>query len=320
MIAALAPLCASTLVGCGGERAAVDPLTPALEAPTAGLDVYHLGHSLVGRDMPAMVEQLAGAAGFAEHGHASQLGWGTSLRSHLGPNAEIAGFAEENAHPRHRPAREALTSGAYDALVLTEMVELRDALRYHDGAESFRTWTELARDARPGLRVYLYETWHELDDLAAWLERLDRDPSELWEGELLAPTWSAGHPVHVIPAGRVLARLARELDARGGVDGLPDVQALFQRDEAGELDRIHLNDLGHQLVALVHVAVLYQVSVRDLPHDLLRADGSAATAPSEAAARLMREVVDEVVGEVTTTGWALPDDAPATTAAESQDG
>ena len=38
------------------------PLNP----PDAALNVYHLGHSLVGRDMPAMLAQLAGAAPAAD--------------------------------------------------------------------------------------------------------------------------------------------------------------------------------------------------------------------------------------------------------------
>ena len=55
---------------------------PRLPAPESGLRVFHLGHSLVGRDMPAMLQQLAVAAGFDDHTYESQLGWGTSLRSH----------------------------------------------------------------------------------------------------------------------------------------------------------------------------------------------------------------------------------------------
>ena len=45
------------------------PLIP----PEGVMSVYHLGHSLVGRDMPAMLAQMAG------HDYASQLGWGASI-------------------------------------------------------------------------------------------------------------------------------------------------------------------------------------------------------------------------------------------------
>ena len=48
-----------------------------LPAPKGALRVYHLGHSLVGRDMPAMLAQLAGAG----HHYDSQLGWAHHLRN-----------------------------------------------------------------------------------------------------------------------------------------------------------------------------------------------------------------------------------------------
>ena len=51
------------------------PSLPPLPPPADPLATYHLGHSLVGRDMPAMLAQMAG------HDHASQLGWGASLRN-----------------------------------------------------------------------------------------------------------------------------------------------------------------------------------------------------------------------------------------------
>ena len=61
----------------------------------------------------------------------SQLGWGTSLREHWEPDLPINGFDAENDHPRFRPARDAIGSGDYDSVVLTEMVEIKDAVKYH---------------------------------------------------------------------------------------------------------------------------------------------------------------------------------------------
>lgn len=54
-----------------------------LPQPSGPMSVFHLGHSLVGRDMPAMLAQLAG------HDHASQLGWGTPLKAHWEPDEPI---------------------------------------------------------------------------------------------------------------------------------------------------------------------------------------------------------------------------------------
>ena len=286
------------------RAARIVPNAPELAAPTEGLAVFHLGHSLVGRDMPMMLEQLAQAAGFADHTHDSQLGWGTPLRSHWYGADEINGFEVENAHPRFRPAQEAIASGTYDAVILTEMVELRDAIRWHDSAAYFHRWAVAARQGRPDVRLYLYETWHPLHDLDHWLNRLDNDPVALWKAQVLARAWAdddAG-AVHLIPAGRVLAAFVRAVRERGGVDGIADETALFARNDDGTPDPIHLGDLGQYLVALTHFAVLYQSPVLGLPHALYRTDGTPAQAPSPQAAQLMQQVVWDVVRTVPATG------------------
>lgn len=280
------------------------PNTPPLDAPEAGLSVFHLGHSLVGRNMPAMLAQLAAAAGFDTHDYNLQLGWGATLREHFEPEVEIAGFAVENDNPRYRSAHEAVASAEYDAFVLTEMVELRDAIIWHDSATYMHRWVRAIRAARPDARVFLYETWHPRHDTETWLARLDADPDALWKGHVLSQVWNdprAG-PVHVIPAGRVLAAFTRALAERGGVPGIEDESALFARNDEQEINDIHLNDLGNYLVALVHFAVLYQRSPAGLPHELMRADGTNADAPSPEAAALMQQIVWAVVSALPETG------------------
>lgn len=274
--------------------AAMDALygTP-LPPPNGPLAVFHLGHSLVGRDMPAMLAQLAAPG----HRYASQLGWGASLKAHWG-HAPINGFVQENDHPRFRDAASAVDSGAYDAVVLTEMVEIRDAIRYHASADYLGLWARRAWGANPRAQVYLYETWHAIDDPEGWLARLDRDGARYWEGEILRRSLAQegmDRPIHVIPAGQVFARFVREIEARGGVDGLRSEADLFARGPDGRQDTIHVNDLGAYLVALTHYAVLYRRSPAGLPRRLLRADGVAAIAPGPEAARLMQDIVWDVV-------------------------
>ena len=104
---------------------------------------------------------------------ALQLGWGASLQQHW--QGQVHGFVEENASPAFRPAREAVGSGDYPILVLTEMTELKDALRYHNSARALADWADLARAGRPDVRIYLYETWHRLDDPAGWETRVAED-------------------------------------------------------------------------------------------------------------------------------------------------
>lgn len=271
-----------------------EPLPP-LGRP---MRIYHLGHSLTGRDMPAMLAQLSGAG----HVYGSQLGWGASLRQHWQGDA-IPGFAEENAHPAFSPAHPALESGAYDAVVLTEMVEIRDAIRYHASADFLAAWARKARQANPEVRMYLYETWHPFDDPEGWLERLNRDLALYWEAELLRPAMARDGvgTIYVIPAGQVLARLVPMIEA-GRLPGLSRREDLFARSADGAVDSIHLNDIGGYVVALTHYAVLLQRSPEGLPHRLFRADGSEADAPAEAAARIMQQVVWQVVTGYAATG------------------
>lgn len=277
------------------DAAYAKPLPP----PSGPLTVFHLGHSLVGRDMPAMLAQLAPEG----HRYESQLGWGTSLKEHWEPGESIRGFEEENDHPRYRDAKEAIGSGDYGAVVLTEMVEIRDAIRYHDSATYLARWANLAWQANPDTRVYLYETWHPLDDPEGWLERLDADPKRFWEAKLLRPAFAVtGKPIRVIPAGRVMARFVRAVEQAGGVGNVAGRESLFAVREDGSRDPIHLGDLGSYLVALTHYAVLYQQSPVGLPFRLNRADGSAADAPSARAARLMQETVWDVVTGIPETG------------------
>ncbi|HLQ20591.1 MAG TPA: hypothetical protein VK146_16590 [Tabrizicola sp.] len=265
-------------------RARIATPLPALQGP---LNVFHLGHSLVNRDMPAMLAQLAPPG----HRYDSQLGWGTTLQSHWG-DAPINGFDTENAHPRFRSAHEAVESGDYDAIVLTEMVEIRDSVRYFDSPRYLAQWADKAVAARPDVRLYLYETWHRLDDPEGWLERLDRDLDRYWLSRVLGPALKTLPTalIHIIPAGQVLASFVRAVESQGGIGRLRSREDLFPRSAAGVIDPIHLNDLGNYLVALVHYAVLYQRSPIGLPHALNRADGTPADAPEPEVARLMQEI------------------------------
>jgi len=265
--------------------AAFAALYAAPVAPPPGpVDVYHLGHSLVGRDMPAMLAQLGG------HGHASQLGWGASLRDHW--QGEVPGFAEENASAAFRPAGEALDSGAYPVVVLTEMVELRDAIRWHDSARHLALWTARARAARPDVRVYLYETWHQLDDPAGWQARIDADLPALWEAQILRPAVAEAGVIRIIPGGQAMAALVTAAEA-GQLPGIMARADFFADD-------IHFNDLGAYAMALTHFAAIYARSPVGLPHRLLRADGTPALPPPEAAVQAMQGLVWQVVG-----GYAL---------------
>lgn len=266
--------------------------TTAAPRPDGPRQVFHLGHSLVGRDMPAMLAQLAGEG----HDYASQLGWGATLQSHWDPDVPINGFAEENAHDKYRDAHEAVESGDYDALALTEMVEIKAAIDYFDSPRMLHNWASKAKAAR--LPVYFYETWHPLNDPEGWRMRLDRDLATYWEGKIMRPALAMADdpaPIYLIPGGQVMAAIADALNAQGPVGPLTSHTDLFSDD-------IHFNDYGAYLIALTHYAVLYQQSPVGLPHTLKRADGTPAADPGPEAARLMQDIVWSVVTSLPRTG------------------
>jgi hypothetical protein len=270
-------------------------LSAPLPAPEGAMPVYHLGHSLVGRDMPAMLAQLAG------HEYASQLGWGSSLKDHW--NQTVAGFDTENAHPAHQPAAAALEGGAHPVVVLTEMVEIRDAIRYHDSAAYLARWAARARKGRPDVRLYLYETWHRLDDAEGWLNRIDADGQRYWQGVLLAGAMAQEGvgTIHIIPGGTVMAAAARAIES-GKVPGLSRREDLFAKDDSGATDTIHFNDVGAYLMALTHYAVIYHRSPEGLPHALTRADGSPMDAIMPDTALALQRIVWDTVSGYSLTG------------------
>lgn len=272
---------------------------PPLTAPLAPLRSYHLGHSLVGADMPHMLHQFAGK----DHLYHVQRGSGTSLRAHWEPDEPILHFAEANPREIWRDARTAIGSGTYDAVILTEMVELRDALKYFDAAEYFHRWADLARAGNPDVRLYLYETWHRLDDPEGWLTRIDRDLDDLWLGKLLSrdSRRAPDQPVYLIPGGQVLAAVTRAAEA-GEVPGLTHREALFAREADGSLDQIHLSPLGSYLIALTHFAVLYHRTPEGLPHQVTLADGTPFTALDTAGAAALQRITWQVLTRLPQTG------------------
>ena len=256
---------------------------PPLPGPAR---VYHLGHSLVGRDMPAMLAQLAG------HEWNSQLGWGASLMNHW--QGDVPGRAKENLPPAFRPVDQALDSGEYPVVVLTEMVELRDAIRWHDSARYLAKWALRARAANPDVRLYLYETWHRLDDPQGWQARIVADFSALWDAQVLRPAVAKAGVIHVIPGGQVMAALVVAAET-GKLSGLTGAQDFFA-------DTIHFNDLGAYAMALTHFAVIYGRSPVGLPHRLMRADGVMAVPPPDGAVAQMQALVWQVVTRLPLTG------------------
>lgn len=271
-----------------------------LPAPTGPMATYHLGHSLVGHDMPALLGQMAG------HDYASQLGWGASMMNHW--ENDLFNYAEVNSHPNHRPVREAFASGDYGAVVFTEMVELKDAIRWHYSPKYLAKWAREVRGARPDARIYLYETWHWLDDPAGWEKRIAADLEPLWMGQIIggAMAYKDVGTVHLIPGGQVMAEAVKQAEA-GNIPGLTSREDLYGRDPEGKLDPIHFGPKGAYLIALTHFAVIYQRDPTGLPQMAPAAlrlfDGKPLDMSAETATELQK-LVWQVVRRHPATGLA----------------
>lgn len=271
-----------------------------LPAPERIGSIFHLGHSLVGPDIPHMVAQFGG------NSYASQIGWGTTLQAHWTEGDALAGYELYASGDRDPvPAHQALSAPGIDVLVMTEMVEIRDAISWFDSPRWLAEWAALARQSNPDIRIYLYETWHPLDDPDGWLERIDNDLEAYWQGRIIAPAETNDRigEIFVIPGGQAIAAVARAAEA-GKLSGVTSREELFARDEAGNQDMIHLNDLGAYVIALTHFAVIYQQSPVGLRHQLLRADGTPAIAFSAEAAMHVQQIVRNVIARLPQTGVA----------------
>lgn len=267
------------------SRAAFDDAYKTPLAPRPPEQVFHLGHSLVGRDMPAMLSQLGG------HAQNSQLGWGSPLRQHWEPDEPVSGFEVENNHDRYRDAHDAAGSGEYDAFVVTEALGYTSRWPWQRTHSYLRKWAVKVWNANPETRVYLYATWRELDREGDWLDLIDAEFDSYWEGAMLRHTLAYGDvtgPIHVIPGGLVMAAVARAAEAGEDLGPITSRRDLFS-------DEIHFNDYGAYLMALTHFAVLYGTSPVGLPHTLTKADGAPADDVGAAAARRLQEIVWDVV-------------------------
>jgi hypothetical protein len=225
-----------------------------LEASSLDANIVFVGHSLVNHDLPAILrgfmKQNGGRGSIKEHIiNGAPLWWNWENAA----DAEPEGFGVN--------AREELALGGTDVLVMTEGVPIIPNPR---GIEAAANFFNLAVSSKPDARVFLYETWHDLQSGAPGYD-VDYDPEDHipWRERIdhALPYWltivdavnaqKAPHASHMelIPAGQVMGRMYDEIEA-GNAPGLTDIGDLF-------IDGIHLNPLGLYLVALVHYTTIY---------------------------------------------------------------
>ncbi|WP_156118140.1 calcium-binding protein, partial [Paracoccus sp. PAMC 22219] len=205
-------------------------------------NILTIGHSLVGRQLPHMMNSM-GNEGKTDF----QVITGAPLR--------VSWNDHDRAHAQGVDSHNALATGKYDALILTEAVPLETNVQWNDTSGYVLKFLSLAHASNPDIQTYLYETWNGFDffngDLKAWRASLDRF-SPIWEGvvdEVNAARPSGSKEMLLIPAGQAMANLYDAIEA-GRIPGVTSIRHFFTDD-------IHPTDAGYYYVTMVHQATLY---------------------------------------------------------------
>lgn len=248
-------------------------------------EILFVGHSLVGPDLPPMVEvALAARVGEAR------------VEAQIINGAPLAYQWEHSAAAEGVDGRRALSTGGVDALILTEAIPLAAQVKWNDSPGFVALWADLAWSANPQTQVLIYETWHSLksgsgaeipDDPGGaqpWAERIAAD-LPVWES--LAARADAARPptappVRLVPAGQAMALAARAAQA-GELPGITDISQLFADD-------IHPNSRGRYLIAMVQAAALTGESPEGLPAKLWRSWPSRDAVMSDELALAMQRI------------------------------
>ena len=259
--------------------------------PVAGqggsTSVFLIGHSLVNHDMPQMLAALAEDAGITYSG-GRQIINGANLQ-----------YQWNNSHDAEgTDAREALPTGDWDVLVMTEAVPLDNHLTWSDTHGFAAQFHDLAIAANPDTRTYIYETWHCINSgLAAgcewddnddvpWRERLEQDLPK-WQG--IADQLNSeivGPDVRLVPAGQAMGLLHDRAEA-GQIPGISQAFDLYRDD-------IHLTDVGDYFVALVMFASIFQSSPEGLTYEISDQWGVPYDLPDGQTAQVMQALAWEV--------------------------
>ncbi|CAM2065759.1 hypothetical protein SCOR_10295 [Sulfidibacter corallicola] len=199
--------------------------------------VFLLGHSLVGFEMPWMLDGMALADG-QQHTQEYAFINGAPLKwtwTHAA-DAQGANFEVE------------LPSGNYDTLVLTEGLPITNHIT--DSVQYAPLFYGKILEGNADAQLYVYQTWPEIivDD---WYGELNQ-----WRmyWEQIADAVETAHPgktVYIVPAGPALAELRRRIEA-GQVPGISEIRGTIFFDD------IHMTRLGNYFIAMVHYATLYK--------------------------------------------------------------
>ncbi|MBL4929636.1 hypothetical protein [Fuscibacter oryzae] len=245
--------------------------------------VLFIGHSLVGPNLPDLVEAAL-----------DQLSGPTVVEAQVINGASLAYNWDHAQGAEGVDSRARLARGGVDVLVLTEAQPVAVQTGSAEQVERFAT---LAQQSNPDVRVFLYETWPSLasgpgmvipgDPGAAtpWATRV-ADELPLWEA-IAAKASAKGVSVTLIPAGQAMLALSQAM-AAGKVPGLTNLRQVFTDDT-------HPDGKGLYFLAMVQAAAISGKSPEGLPARLTRNWLSRDAVITDAQARAFQAVAWEAV-------------------------
>ncbi len=214
-------------------------------------DVLFVGHSLVGPNLPPLVE-----------GALSRLTGPSVVQAQVINGASLAYNWDHSAEAEGVDARAVLAEGRTKTLVLTEAQPIADQMTAGTTVPALTRFAQAALAANPQTRLFLYESWPPyLGDAANWRAAIAADLPQ-WQQVAAEAGAAAGTEIAIIPAGQAMSLLSREIDA-GTVPGTKGMGDFLSDD-------IHLSGKGLYFVALVHAAALSGQSPEGLPPKLTR--------------------------------------------------
>ena len=276
-------------------------------------EVLFIGHSLVGPTLPSLVEAAL-----------RQMNEPSRVQAQIINGASLAYNWDHGADAEGVDGRAALADRGTDVLILTEAQPLAAQLEWSDTAGQIAKFANLAVEANPDTRIYLYETWPSLKSGPgvviegdagagiAWRERLALD-LPLWQGAVTQAADLSGKKIELIPAGQAMGRLADEI-RKGSVPDLTRIEDVFTDD-------IHPNGKGLYFLAMVHAGAIAGRSPQGLPAKLTRAWASRdAVITEDQAAALQRIAWESLQSYVPAKGMlakaSAADDAGAAIATD----
>ena len=227
-------------------------------------DVLMVGHSLFGGELPVLTEE------------ALRQGSGpAAVEAQIINGAPLAFNWENSANAEGVDARARLAERPANVLILTEAIPIAEHVKWSDTAGNVARFADLAREANPEVRVFLFEGWPARSEGGLpWREHLAQD-LPLWQG-------AAGEGVEIIPAGQALALLEDEI-AAGAVPGIDSLDAMFS-------DEIHLGGKGQYFVAMVSAGAVAGKSPEGLPAKLTRSWANRDARLTDEQARALQRV------------------------------